>query len=276
MRVSMSMMIAAMSVGVAWAQEPPKGEIKGSAWVHTAESLGASAQDANVVLPAAATGGAIFTGKLRDAPKTAAAKVPVILFMHGSSGLGLAAIGQWQQFMASLGYASVAPNSFSLADRATYKSPIAKADYEKMHALRLSEVAPALTAIKAAPWADGQKLVLAGTSEGSVPVARYPGKEFAARMLYAWSCETNYFVDAPGNAFEPEKPVLNVISSVDPFFSKTNGWLGNAEAKGHCGAALKDNKAAAIVLVPDAPHTLLTLPGTKAVTAGFLAEALKK
>ncbi len=35
----------------------PKGEIMGSAWVHTAESLLASAQQADVVLPAKATGG---------------------------------------------------------------------------------------------------------------------------------------------------------------------------------------------------------------------------
>lgn len=268
--------VAALLVQPALAQEAPKGEIKGSAWVHTPESLAASVQDANVVLPAAATGGAVFTGKFRDAPKAGAAKVPVILFLHGSSGLGLAAIGDWQKAMAALGYASVAPNSFTLPDRAVYKSPIDKANYEKMHALRLSEIAPALAAVKAMPWADADRLVLAGTSEGSVPVARYTGKEFAARMLYAWSCEANYFVVAPENAFESDKPVLNIISSTDPFFSRSNGWLGNPEARGHCGGALKDNKKAAIVLIPDAPHTLLTLPAAKAATAGFLAEALKK
>ena len=265
---------AALLAQAATAQEAPKGEIKGTAWVHTAETLSASAQDANVVLPAAATGGAVFSGKFRDAPKVAAGKVPVVVFLHGSSGLGLAAIGEWQQFLASLGYASVAPNSFTLPDRATYKSPIDKASYERMHALRLSEIAPALDAAKAAPWADTARLVLAGTSEGSVPVARYAGKEFAARMLFAWSCENNYFVEAPKNAFEEDKPVLNVISSTDPFFSRSNAWLGNAEAKGHCGMVLKNNKKAAVVLVPDAPHTLLTFPAAKAAVEGFLRQSL--
>ena len=47
----------------------PKGEIMGTAWVHTAESLLASAQLADVVLPAKATGGAVFAGKLKDVPK---------------------------------------------------------------------------------------------------------------------------------------------------------------------------------------------------------------
>jgi len=57
-------------------------------------------------------------------------------------------------------------------------------------------------------------------------------------MMFARSCETNDFMTAPMNAFEAGKPVLNVISSTDPFFSKANAWLGHAEAQGHCGAAL--------------------------------------
>jgi hypothetical protein len=94
-------------------------------------------------------------------------------------------------------------------------------------------------------------------------------------MLFAWSCENNYFVQAPRNAFEPDKPVLNVISAVDPFFSKANAWLGNADAQGHCAAALKDNPRAAVLLVPGAPHTLLNLPGPRSATAGFLAQYVR-
>lgn len=253
----------------------PAGEIKGSAWVHTPESLAASVQQADVCLPAAVTGGAVFCGKFKDAPRVGAKAVPVVVFLHGSSGLGLKAIGEWQQWLAGLGYASIAPDSFTLPDRATYKSPIDKDAYERMHALRASEIAPAVVALRGLPWADTGRLVLAGTSEGAVPVARHAGTEFAARMLYAWSCEANYFVRETKNAFEAGKPVLNVISSTDPFFSRSNSWLGNADAKGHCGAVLKDNARAAVLLVPDAPHTLLNLPAARSATAGFLSQAVK-
>jgi hypothetical protein len=195
--------------------------------------------------------------------------------MHGSSGLGLAAIGEWQKWLAEQGVASVAPNSFTVPDRVIYKSPIDKTSYERIHSLRSSEIPPALNALKTLQWVDTNRLVLAGTSEGSVPVARYKGTEFAGRMMYAWSCEANYFVVEPQNAFEPMKPVLNVISNTDPFFSQSNSFLGNSSAKGHCTAALKDNKRAAVVLVPDAPHTLLNFPAARHATAGFLADVLR-
>ncbi len=253
----------------------PQGEITGTAWQHTAGSLAAAVQQADVVLPARATGGAIFAGKFRDLPATHGARVPVVLFLHGSSGLGLKAIGEWQQWLASIGYASVAPDSFGLPGRVTYKSPIPVDSYERIHALRSSEIAPMLAALQALPWVDRDRLVLAGASEGGVPVARYTGTEFAARMVFSWSCEPNYFVAAPRNAFEAGKPVLNVISLTDPFFSPSNSWLGNAAAKGHCADALKDNKRASVLLLPGAPHTLLNLPGARHAAAGFLAELAK-
>ncbi len=249
----------------------PSGEIKGSAWGHTKDSLAAAIEQADVCLPPAATGGAPFCGKFKNIPKLSGKQVPVLVFLHGSSGLGLKAIGEWQQWLAGLGYASIAPDSFALADHVTYKSPIDKESYERIHALRASEIAPALSALRSQAWVDFSNLILAGTSEGSVPVARYPGNEFVARILYAWSCETNYFVIEPRNRFEPGKPVLNVISASDPFFSNSNTWLGNPDAQGHCGAALKDNSRASVLLVPSAPHTLLNLSATRSATAGFLS-----
>ncbi len=259
----------ACAASAAFAQTPA-GTIKGEAWVHTAESLAGTLQQADLVLPTAATGGAVFAGKYKDAPKTAAARVPVVLFLHGSSGLGLKAIGEWQQWLATLGIASLAPDSFALPGHVTYTSPIDKASYERIHALRASEIAPSLAALKAAAWADPRRIVLAGTSEGAVPVARFGG-EVAARMMFAWSCEANYFVTAPQTAVVPGQPVLNVISATDPFFSRSNAWLGLEGAAGHCGAAFKGQPRAAVLQVPDAPHTLLNLPGPRHAVAGFLA-----
>lgn len=230
---------------------------------------------AAVVLPAKATGTGVFTGLWKDAPTTLRERVPVVVFMHGSSGLGLKAIGEWQQWLAEQGIASVAPDSFALPDRLTYKSPISPDIYERIHALRLSEVSLATQALRQAPWADPQRWVLAGTSEGAAAVARYQGQEFLGRIVFSWSCENNYFVRSHGTVLPDDKPVLNIISSTDPYFSPANSWLGNPTAAGHCAAALRNNKQASIVLILGAPHTVLNLPATRQPVAGFLRDVLK-
>ena len=280
--VSLAATVGAVMLLAACAQTPPAptqppvpvGEVKGTASQHTAESSTGVAQRAAVVLPASVTGGAAYVGTLANAPKDVKGRAPVVVFLHGSSGLELKAIGEWQLWLASLGVASIAPDSFALPDRITYKSPVGKDVYEKIHALRASEIPLALQALRAAPWADMSRVVLAGTSEGGPAVARYSGNEFAGRMMYSWSCENNYFVQDHRTAALTQ-PVLNVMSSTDVFFSPSNSWLGNSAAKGYCGDALKDNKQATIVLIPGAPHTLLNLPAARHATAGFVRDVLK-
>jgi len=254
------------------AQTAQPGEVRGSAYRHTVASAEGAIQGAFLVLPANVTGGAVFAGAYRDAPAPAGARVPVVIFMHGSSGLGLKAIGEWQQWLATLGIASIAPDSFSLPNRLTYVSPVAQDVYEKIHALRASEVGLALQALRTAPWADMSRVVLAGTSEGATAVARHGGNEFAGRIIYSWSCEDNYFVGHHETALPADLPVLNVISLSDPYFAPSNPWLGNPAAKGYCADALRANTKASIVLVPGAPHTLINLPPARHAAEGFLRD----
>lgn len=248
----------------------PQGELKGTAWLHSAESLRAAVQHGRLVLPAAVAGGAVYVGRLDRAPATAGARVPVVVFLHGSSGLALPAIEAWQRSLAQMGVASLAPDSFTLPDRITYTSPVSREVYERVHALRMSEAVAAVAAVREAAWADPGRVVLAGTSEGATSVARYSGPGVMGRIIYAWSCEDNYFVAAARNHVPASQPVLNVISVTDPFFSPSNPWLDNPRAQGHCGVALRGHKQSQVVLVPDAPHTLLTLPQTQQATTGFL------
>jgi dienelactone hydrolase len=252
----------------------PVGEVKEGADRHTAASGAAVVSQAKVALPAAATGGAVWYGAWRDLPASGLKPVPVVVFLHGSSGLKLKAIEEWQRWLATQGVASVAPDSFALPGRLTYTSPVGKAVYERIHALRGSEIDLTLAALRSAPWADAGRLLLAGTSEGAVAVARYSGQGFVGRMVYSWSCEDNYFVTTHQTAVTT-LPVLNVMSSTDPYFSPSNGWLGNADARGHCGAVLAAHKQATVVLIPGAPHTLLNLPAARHATAGFVADRLR-
>ncbi len=61
--IAAALMFAVASV---YAQQlQPRGEVKGDAWVHTQESLAATAQQSDVCLPPAATGEAMFCGNLK-------------------------------------------------------------------------------------------------------------------------------------------------------------------------------------------------------------------
>jgi dienelactone hydrolase len=260
-------MVHCLALGQAAA---PQGSVAGRATEHDAMSRAGVVDNANVALPSRATGGPVFYGKWRDVPKSVRERVPTVVFLHGSSGLGLKAIEEWQRWLADLGIASVAPDSFALPERVTYKSPVAKDIYEKIHALRAAEIEIAAVAVKASAWADPARLILAGTSEGAVAVARYRGPDFQGRMVFSWSCEDNYFVREHQTAIPIEQPVLNVVSSTDTFFSPANPWLGNSAAKGHCADALRQHRHATVVLIPGAPHTLLNLPAARNAAAGFV------
>ena len=104
-------------------------------------------------------------------------------------------------------------------------------------------------------------------------MARYGGADVVARIVFVWSCEDNYFVAAHRTEVVADQSFLNVISSIDPFFSKQNSYLGNPDAKGHCATAAADMKRATIVLVPGAPHTLINLPQVRSLTRAFLQDA---
>lgn len=251
------------------------GETAGAATAHTDASRVALVERADVALPASATGASVYVGKWADAPKTGAARVPVVIFLHGSSGLGLKAIGEWSRWLASFGVACVAPDSFALPDRLTYASPASKETYEAIHALRASEIAPVVAALKTVGWCDDARLVLAGASEGAVAVARDDGAAFAARIVYSWSCEDNYFVARHGTRLREGQPVLNVIGADDPYFSQANRYLGAPGARGDCSDAFAASNAATVLRVPQAPHTLLMTQQARAATRAFLEAAVK-
>jgi len=272
--------ILALTLAVAFplavcAQVAPPGQIQGSASEHTAASAKDVIESGWLVLPAAAAGGRIYSGLWREAPRSDSPRVPVVIFMHGSSGLGLAVIREWQVWLAGLGFASFAPDSFALPGRVTYVSPVDKGTYERIHAMRAAEARMAIAAVKQARWADPKRVVLAGTSEGAVAVARFDGDEVIGRIVYSWSCENNYFVEAHRTAVRPGQPLLNVISASDPYFSPSNPWLGNPQARGHCASAWSDSKSdASIVLIPGAPHTLINLPPARRATEAFLQSVI--
>lgn len=260
----------------------PTGTIKGTATQHTQTSLQATMDYAWVTIPSSSdTNGVLFSGFLKDAPKDIKTTYPLVLFVHGSSGI-TSAIKEWQLWAAkTLGVATITPDSMQLPDRMTYVSPIPKLEYEKIHALRMQELQNAVTNLLQISWVDSKHIILAGTSEGAVSIARYTPKNSKmpkeiGRIIFSWSCEDNYMVKEDATQIPNTLPVLNVMSSTDRFFSQHNPYLGNQKAVGYCGNALASNKNALIVLLPSAEHTLFNTTQAHSVTQGFVKSLLAK
>ncbi len=266
--------VLASAATPATAAESP-GDIKGTTLAPTPDNLAATWSKANLVLPAALAGGQRWQGPASAAPEVAG-KAPLVILLHGSSGVA-PAIKDFQIWLAdALGLASVAPDSLAIEGRLTYTSPVALDIYERVHALRLAELDFALKASKAWAWVDRARIVLAGTSEGSVAVSRYAGAESAARLIYSWSCEANYFVDRPRPGFGPEEPVFNAISARDPYFSPANPWNKDYTVTGNCAGALKGNPHAVVFVVDADVHTILNRPDAREATSNFLKTVLKQ
>ncbi|MDU6496043.1 MAG: hypothetical protein E6531_41125, partial [Bradyrhizobium sp.] len=86
------------------------GTIKGTVLEPSPENLALTWTKANLVLPASLAGGRRWEGRAEDAPDVIGI-VPLVVVMHGSSGVA-PAIKEFQTWLADeLGAASVAPDS---------------------------------------------------------------------------------------------------------------------------------------------------------------------
>jgi dienelactone hydrolase len=258
-------LLVAPAFAPSWAQAP---RVAGSFFEPTPAHLAAAWEGAQVSLP----GG--FQGVLRAAPAPTT-RLPLVILMHGSSGLGLAAVGQFGAWLAGQGVAVIAPDSFATPDRLTYVSPVPAAVTERIHALRLAELEHALAQARALPWVDPARIIIAGSSEGAVPIGRLVATpEPAGRIITSWNCEAGYFVDAPRIAIPRDARVLTVVASRDPFFSPLNPWSAGFAITGNCAGALRMHADATSVVISTDQHTLLGHPQAREAVAGFVARVL--
>lgn len=244
------------------------GKVMGSVRTHTEETLKKVFDKAYTVIQLSKT--ELYEGEL-DQLKGEIPKRPIVLFMHGSSGIN-PAIRTFAKHLAQKGFAFLAPDSMQTQDRITYSSPVAQTVYEEIHAMRYAELRYAVQRLETLSFFNGN-YVIAGTSEGAASVARFnnesPQKE-SARMIFSWSCENNYHVLEHKTHIPEDCAVLNMMSAEDPYFSQKNSYLDNPEALGHAGMVLKDHPDATIVLLSKAPHTLFNLPQATSVIDAFL------
>ncbi len=156
---------------------------------HTDSTLQSTWDNAYAVLPV--NGDKPIEGTIGEV--ASASSYPVLLMMHGSSGI-TAQLKTFAYWLAdALRIATIFPNSMCVPNRLTYSSPAPVEIYEQIHKMRSEELDFAMSRLSGVPWFNG-KVVLAGTSEGGVPVARYDREKNClkelGRIIYSWSART--------------------------------------------------------------------------------------
>ena len=184
-------------------------------------------------------------------------KHPVIVFLHGCGGL------KQPRAFIDLGAVVVAPNSFA--------SGIAcKPDAKFMAQLikgRHADVSYAVNQIKAAAWADPNKIVLAGFSNGGQTAATYPGGEFKARVIVAWTCNNPRVPEQ--NGVRGSGPVLAILGTADEFYKKIG-------ISGNCAEAVKGRgEGSQSILIQGGSHEILDHATTREAVAKFIPAMIR-
>jgi len=176
---------------------------------------------------------------------------PVVLFLHGCTGLGDSV---FPRRMAAAGYVVVAPDSMARQFRPLQCDPEKKRGGFNLfvYDFRMTELSFALHMLRRQPWVDTANLFLVGASEGAVAAALYRGDAFNARVITQWTCHGAPLVKGIGAP--PSTPVLAIVRSSDP-------WYDAAHTKaqsGDCGAFIANSAGSVSIVAGGQDHDVMS------------------
>ncbi len=158
--------------------------------------------------------------------------VPVVIYMHGCSGIW-PGTHRRLKFMAELGFVAIAPASFAREkypksyDPETHRA----ARYRGTLKMRQYDAAYAIRQASRLPFVEQRQIVLMGLSQGGITAATLGGRQYqlplAARIIEGWTCNSGWKEYNGLNARTVE-PVLSLVGEKDP-------WFQNAWTRGDCG-----------------------------------------
>ena len=100
--------------------------------------------------------------------------LPVVIYMHGCTGITADHDLRWGQFIKALGFIVVLPDSMKRPGRRQNCDPKAKRGgaFPQVFAMRQEEIRYAVEQLKSSPWADSKNVFLMGHSEGGNAAAQ--------------------------------------------------------------------------------------------------------
>jgi dienelactone hydrolase len=231
--------------------------------------------EAEVALPPFRGGEEVLLANLEDsvvkerlASLPHRARVPVVLYAHGCTGLGSR---PFFRDLARAGYVVIAPDSMARRYRPLQCDPKTQTGgYNRfVYDFRLTEISFALDRLKRLPWVDQHKIFLVGVSEGGVAAALYRGDEFRARVIAQWTCTGAPLVQG---IFAPrDEPVLSIVRNADPWYDKSR----TRNQRGDCGAFMQGRARSRSIVLKGGGHNILGDRENVRTILNFLEEAGK-
>lgn len=118
-------------------------------------------------------------------------KHPVLIYMHGCSGITYNHDTQWAREIAGIGFVVIVPDSFSRPGRISDCDITLKRrvnTFPKAHQYRQEEITYAIEQIRGSAWADQKNIFLMGHSEGGQATARSKHDVWKAQIISGWTC----------------------------------------------------------------------------------------
>ena len=179
---------------------------------------------------------------------TLAQTYPVVIYLHGCTGITNNNDHGWAKTIAENGYVVVMPDSMSRSGRIPNCDPKIKgpvAAFPQAHDYRQEEIGYALEQVSRAKWASKNNVFLMGHSEGGTAVARstYNVKAF---VISGWSCTHRTNPKFDGINSSQQIPGLAIAWTRDP-------WREGKPNEGYCSDKAQGRKFTQVNL-PGAGH----------------------
>jgi len=191
------------------------------------------------------------------------AKIPLVIYMHGCSGIGFRERVHIR-FLFDNNYAVLAPDSFARDYKPKSCNPYSRTGglHRGVLRFRLAEARFAHEFAKTLPWVDKQNIFLMGFSQGGITTARYGQGGLAGRVILGWTCNSGW-TEYRGIVGPRDEPILAVVSQKDPWYSAF--WV-----HGHCGMFMASRKNSESVVLDGTFHDVLALLGVQEKVIQFL------
>lgn len=203
---------------------------------------------------------------------------PVILYLHGCTGIAEWHDAGWAKVLAQEGAVFIILDSFARPGRLSNCDPNRKTGsnaFPKAHIYRQQEIAYAFEQLQKMPWADTKNLFLMGHSEGGTAVAIYPKPGFRGHIISGWTCTMRGDPILDGIRSKEDIPILVIAASRDE-------WrIGNRFTEGKCSDRAKPtpfSKAYNLrqVDLDGTIHATLNYPEAKPAVITFFRDLLQK